>query len=200
MIQTFYALYPHDTVNETFVLRHICDGKLVVRQEYSDLVCSTCKKVDEKAALERGIQPNVVVTSKRPFLGSSDDFYLVNEAGKQIFSHLLPDELNYYLIPSSRFFVVTAKLWHLPMPIERGYRFVNRACQRCGRPKEVVWGMEPAQIESPMRFLAINLESRMGARETWIVSKEIATELEKLTPRLTGIVISPKEFDVLHGS
>jgi hypothetical protein len=45
MIHTVYVLYPHDSVHSTCVLRHIRDGRLVVREEYQDLVCPACKKV-----------------------------------------------------------------------------------------------------------------------------------------------------------
>jgi hypothetical protein len=98
-----YVVYPNDSVNTPFVLRHINKNKLIVMDEYEDLVCKECRKVDENAALSRGIQEEVVVNSKRPFLSSADGFYLVNEKIKQRLTTILPNEIGYFRIPSSAY-------------------------------------------------------------------------------------------------
>ena len=206
MIKTMYGISPHDSVNEPFVLRRMSKGKLVVMDEYQDLACKTCRKVNEKAALSRGIQEEVVVKSKRPFLPAADDFYLVDERGKQIFSSVLPDEIDYYRIPSSTFYVASAKVWLQPEESDPAYRFLNGRCAECDRAREVYWGKlprVPPTIVDLKRFVAINLESMQGARETWFVSKDVADELRNVSPRLTGMAIVPKEIndgqDSSHG-
>jgi hypothetical protein len=109
MTRTMYVVYPHDSVQTAFMLRRMGERNLVVMEQYQDLVCQKCGKVDEKAALARGIQGSIVIQSRRPFLGSADDFYLLDERAKQVFSEVLPEQIDYYPIPSSLFCVACAK-------------------------------------------------------------------------------------------
>ncbi len=194
MIRTMYGVYPHDSVHTAFVLRRMGEHRLVVMEEYQDLVCQKCGKVKEKAALPRGIQPAVVINSKRPFLGSADNFYLVDERGKQVFSAVVPDQIEYYRIPSSAFYVASARVWLEPDESNPGFRFVRGRCKQCGRPGEVIWSKSPPTIPGDDAFVSINLEGTQGARETWLVSEEIANKL-KASPPLTGMVLDPKEVD-----
>lgn len=192
---TVHGIYPHDSVNQPFVLRRMKQGKLAVMAEYDDLVCKTCHKVDERAALLRGIQKEVVVQSRRPFLGSSDDFYLLDERSKQVFSALLPDCIDYFRIPSGTFYVAWAKKCLQPEETDPGYRFLNGRCKECGRAREVYWSKLPPTVAEVEPFFAINLESRLGARATWFASADVATELKKVSPRLTGMTLVPKEIN-----
>ncbi len=101
MTRTMYVVCPHDSVLSAFVLKRLGEHKLVVMEEYQDLVCQKCGKVNEQAALVRGIQPGVDVKSKRTLILSLDNLYLENEGGKQVFSGLVPGEIDYYRIPAS---------------------------------------------------------------------------------------------------
>src|SRR5262249_5534081 len=76
MADKVFAIYPHDSVHAPFILRRMKGGKLAVMDEYGPLICKRCRKVDERAALAQGICEEVVVRSRRPFLGSMDDHYL----------------------------------------------------------------------------------------------------------------------------
>lgn len=196
MIYTMYQITPHDSVNAAFVLR--CDnpdGKLIIMEVYQDLVCKKCRKVDEKAALIRGIQEEVVVRSKRPFLASFDNFYLLDERSREVFSTILPDEIDYYRIPSSAYYVALPQVWMQPEPTNPGFRFERERCNECERFREVVWSIVPPIIHGQKRFCAVNLESIQGARVLWLVSKEVADELKTISPPLTGMVLVPKEID-----
>ena len=197
MIRTMYVIYRHDSVNQPFVLRKENPaGRLVVMDEYQDLICPKCGKINEKIALARGIQAGVVVKSKRPFLGSYDFFYLVDERGKQVFSTVVPDQIDYYKIPSSNFYVASAKVWLEPEESNPGVEFARRRCKQCNRPGEVVWPRtNPLKVAHFQPFLSVNLEGGRGARETWVVSKEIADQLKKVSPPLTGICLSPTKVD-----
>lgn len=190
-----YVIYPHDTVHQDFVLRRMGEHKLVVMEEYQDLVCHKCGKVNEKAALVRGIQADVAVKSKRPLIPSADNFYLVNERGKLVFSALVPGEIEYYRIPSSDFYVASAKIWLEPHEADPGFRFVSGRCNGCGRAREVYWGKAPPSLGELKQFTCVNMEGRMGARETWIVSEDVAEQLKKTSPPLTGMVLNPKQVD-----
>jgi hypothetical protein len=191
-----FLVTPHDSINQTFVLRRIDDsGKLVVNSEYNDLVCVRCRKVDERAALARRIAETIKVRSRRPFIASSDDFYLLDERAKQIFQSILPDLLDFIPIPNTKFFVTLTRNWFQPNENDPGFEFVDRRCPVCRRPRNVVWGKVPPKLGDVPRILAVNLESRLGCLPLWLVSTEVATELRQFSSKLTGMVISPKEVD-----
>jgi hypothetical protein len=190
-----YVVYPHDSALSAFVLRRMGEHKLVVMEEYQDLVCQKCGKVDEKAALVRGIRPGIVVKSKRPLIPSEDDFYLVNERGKKVFSEIVPDEIDYYRIPASDFYVASARTWLQPREGDPGVRFLGGRCNACGRAKEVFWGKGPVQLGQIKPFLCLNLEKRLGAFPLWLVSQEVAEELKKPAAHLAGVVFAPQEVE-----
>ena len=196
MIRTMYVLHPHDSVNQPFILRQDDPaGRLVVMDVYQDLICPICGKLNEKTALERGIQAGIIVKSKRPILGSYDSFYLVDERGKQVFSTILPDQIDYYKIPSSTFYVASAKVWLEPEESNPGVEFERGRCKQCGRAGEVLWGKKPLKVPNFQPFFSLNLEGRLGARETWLVSKEVADQLKKVSPPLTGMDLDPTKVD-----
>lgn len=194
MIHTRFLVTPHDTTNQVFVLRRFV-GKLVVKEAYCDLTCKRCRKVDEKAALARGLDESIVVKSKRPFVLSTDDFYLVDERAVHILEQLVPNLLDLTPIPQSAYFVASPKLWLQPVENDPGFRFCDVRCLECGRPREVVWGKVPPKVPDLPQIAAVNVEGQLGARAIWIVSPELAIELKKLKSQLTGIVIRPKEVD-----
>lgn len=196
MIEKAFAIYPHDSVHAPFVLRRMKENKLAVMEEYEALVCKKCRKVDERAAFAQGIQMEVVVRSKRPFLGSMDDYYVLDERAKQVFTALFPDEIEYFPIPSAAFYVASAKEWLQPEETNPGFRFARPRCTGCGRAGEVVWGKEPLVVPERRRLFTINLESILGARAIWLVSNDVAAELKKISPPLTGMVLSPKQVNV----
>ena len=171
MIHTRYVIYPHNSIHEAFVLRPEGEGKLVVMDAYRDLVCQTCGKVNKQAALARGIQPEVVIKSKRPMLMSSEGLYLLNETTKEAFSRLVPDEIDYLRIPSCGFYVACARSWVEPEGTNPGYRFTRHRCNECGRPGEVCWSKAPAWLTRVDPFICINMDTTLGAFPLWVVSQ-----------------------------
>ena len=197
MADKVFAIYPHDSVHAPFILRRMKGGKLAVMDEYGPLICKRCRKVDERAALAQGICEEVVVRSRRPFLGSMDDHYLLDERAKQVFSALFADQIEFFAIPHSAFCVATAKEWLLPDESNPGVRFARPRCPECNRPGEVVWSKGPLAIGERKRFRAVNLESVQGARAIWLVTSEAAADLKKIAPALTGMVLSPKQVEIV---
>ncbi len=155
---------PHGTVNQVSILRQIDDsGRLVVTDEYSDLVCKTCRKVDEKAALAIGVQNSIVITSKRSFIVSSDFFYLVDHRIRQLLESIT-DLIDFVPIPATNFFNASPSFRVEPIEIDPGFRFGGARCVECRRPREVVWGkVEPRLCDVP-QVLSVNLEGQLGAR------------------------------------
>jgi hypothetical protein len=197
MIRDAYLVTPHDSVNQVFLFRRVnSQGVLSVKDEYQDLVCKKCGKLDEKSALSRGFLGRVDVRSKRPFVLSTDDFYLLDQRAEQIFRDLLPNQIDFFPIPSTQFSVATPKIWIEPHRSDAAFEFLDPTCIICGRPREVVFAKKkPPTLGDARPVLAINLETRLGAGLLWLVPKEVEAELRKLRPRLTGIVISPIQVD-----
>ncbi len=184
MNYTLFAVYPEDSANEPFVLRRMVEDKLVVMQEYHDLVCEKCGKVNERAALARGIRPEVKVQASRAMLGSFEDFYLLSEQGKQAFASIFPGEIDYFQLPASSFYVCSAKTILQPERLDPGFRFHKQQCLECGRAREVVWGRSPPRIGSKKKFTAVNLECAHGSREVWLIGDDAARELNAVLKEL----------------
>jgi hypothetical protein len=199
MLATYYQISSHDSRQSPFVLRVIdSDGKCVVRPAYRDLVCQKCKKVDEKAALARGISGDVRVKSDRPFLLSMDDFYLVDERARAVLSSLLSGVIEFHPIPAAGYCVASATRWLVPEPSNPGLRFAGGRCRECGRAREVVWGPAAPRADRVEPLLCFDLEGIRGAREAWLVSADVAARLKKVSPPLTGMVVTPKEVEIQH--
>ncbi len=195
MIQPMYLVTPHDTVNQVSILRRIDDsGRLVVKDEYSDLVCKTCRKVDEKAALARGVQNAIAITSKRSFIISTDFFYLVNQRIQQLLRSIT-DLIDFVPVPATNFLIASPRIRVEPVEIDPGFRFGGARCVECHRPREVVWGKVAPKLCDVPQVLSVNLEGQLGARAVWLVSDEIANELKKVKSQITGMVIRPKEIE-----
>jgi hypothetical protein len=194
MTQTMYLVCPPDSATAPFLLRYLNDqGKLTLREEYQDLACARCRKVDEAAALTRGISTEVVVRAKRPSLFSQDDFYLVDDRAKKVLAEILTEDLDFIQVPSGRFWVASPRKGIQPHPSDPGFQFVSGRCTLCQRPREVVWGKELPTLPGPCNFAAVNLESVMGARWIWLVSQAIADSLKGVAKQLTGMALGPRE-------
>jgi hypothetical protein len=197
MIETYSVIHPRDSSRQPFVLRAMTSERIGVTGEYAHLICKRCDKINEKAALALGIRADVVVKSKRSILRSSEDFYILDDRAKGVFTTLFPDALDYFQIPSSPlFFVATARVCIQPHELNPGFRFACNPCGLCGRPGEVVWGKEPLVVPERRRLIAVNLEGRGGARGIFLVSPEAAKELKAVSPQLSGMVLSPRQIDV----
>jgi hypothetical protein len=195
VIHKTYVLYHHDYIHQPLVLSRMGEQRLEVMAEYQDLVCKKCGKVNEQAALVRGIYATLDFKSNRQFIRSWDNFHLVDERAKEVLSTLVPDQIDYYRIPSSAFYVASAKVWSEPDESDPGFNFARARCKQCGRPGEIVWGKCPPTIAGFGQFVAMKLEGTEGARENWLFSEEIASKLKKTSPPLKGLYLSPKEVD-----
>ena len=68
-----YNLVPTDSrYNEWLFWYQDEAGYVRPSQFYADLVCELCGKLDEVAAINRGIDPNITIRSKRDFIGTTE--------------------------------------------------------------------------------------------------------------------------------
>lgn len=69
-----YTCCSDDDTQEHWLFFEDVGGRLKVRTEYRDLACSSCGKIDEQAALRRGVSSNFAVRAKKDWIGTSDDY------------------------------------------------------------------------------------------------------------------------------
>jgi hypothetical protein len=200
MVTTYYQIFPHDSVYDIFVLWDATGPKLELNAEYRDLQCQKCKKIDEKAALRRGLFPKEIPRTSRPFCRTCDGLYLLNRQAFEIFETIIPDKLDAFKLPGSDFYIASAKDWFLPQHGDLGVRFSRDQCKLCGRFREMTWSKNPPTIPGIDGFIAVNIESIRGAREIWIVSEDVANTLRSKKSQLTGISFSPKPIEISTGA
>src|SRR5262249_8530997 len=80
-----YNLVPTDSpYNEWLFWYQDEAGYVRPRQFYVDLVCGLCGKLDEVVAINRGIDPSVIIKSKRDFIEMSDGLMTVSQHAKDV--------------------------------------------------------------------------------------------------------------------
>ncbi len=81
----WFTLSTHDvSLSQKFFVffERTRDEGPVLRAEYRDLACPKCKKFNELAALERGINPEVKLRVQRDAVESEDGILVVSEKSK----------------------------------------------------------------------------------------------------------------------
>jgi hypothetical protein len=121
---------------------------------------------------------------------------MVDGRAKGILGELFADNVQFFEIPSSGFWVAMATKSIIPLEGDPGYRFLKK-CHRCGRYRELLWDRS---IPNPVLrhsngFVSVRLEGTNGVIDRWYVSREYADRLESISPPLTGLVITSKEFN-----
>src|SRR5262245_48511409 len=107
---TYHRLYPHDVSFDLSVFRiEDATGRLVVREQYANLVCPRCKKLDERRALERGIAGDTTFRTKRNLFGAWDGVYIVSDRLRSLLDDFPESAIDYYAFPKVRGF-------HVAMP------------------------------------------------------------------------------------
>jgi len=192
MMKTMYCVDPHDTVNTVFLFYEINTvGKLVVKEEYKELSCSVCGKINEMEALDKGFLQAVSIRYRRPYILCAEDIQLVDDRARTIFEYILPGHLKYYSIPSTKYFVAIAVNRVVASESDAGY-YMERKCKQCGRYRVAIWGKSPPTISCNEPFVSIQLENRLSMFECWLIDEDRARAFESVSSQLTGITITPK--------
>ena len=186
-------LTAHDIPDAPYILRSLETGKFLARREYADLACPGCKKLNERAAFERGLDPVPAFRCRRTLFYSSDGAFVGNSDLRQLLDKILPGVFNFYPIPSNPgYYVMEAKDSIVPNPGDAGFQFFN-PCKRCGRFEErLLKPGTPFQI--PDRpFVSIDLEGRLSKFQMWLFTKNLADELRRHKPTIKGMCLSKEE-------
>jgi hypothetical protein len=168
-------------------------ARLRARQQYLDLVCPGCGKLDELGAIERGLPSEFAVKGSRDIVGTADGFLLASVRARKVieaasmigcsFRPLLGDD-KYQLILPTRFAPTDAS--------RAGVRFIDPRCSVCNRYREVVGGFIPEGMEVPQERYAIFApevwsESILGRRQILMATEEAGREIKRA--KLRGAVL-----------
>ena len=188
-----YNLVPTDNRYNDWLFWYVDEGGYVrPRQFYADLVCGLCGKLDEVAAINRGIDPSVTIKSKRDFIEMSDGIMIVSQHAKDVITGEGIKGLRYIPLPDKKHFVPWPELRVKTDPSKAGFEYVGPRCGRCGRYREACVGPFAVSLtvpDDPMVVFASEIwnENRRG-RVLWLFAQEPVAKALKLK-RLTGLEV-----------
>lgn len=169
----------------------------ILRAEYRDLACPKCRKFDELAALERGINPEVKLRVQRDAVESEDGILVVSEKSKTALESVpglqalffpLPGSPGYYaLYPIHLFRAPPDAQRYTPMEDARpedAFQVRSRPCQECGRLSSVTFMDEYFAVPEGVVLAGAMVEWRHVVRTSWIGSESVANAIE--ARKLTG--------------
>ena len=167
------------------------------REEYRDIACGTCGRIDELAALRRGIHHDVELPKKTTdFVRSNDHWYLISAKARDVLLQLKGVQAEFLEIPSSpSHFVVIPKKLIYPPPRTKFYgsnpfpkqgdvfQMRRRPCKGCGRPV-IGWRNDWFDAPAATVFSGVVLEIEGGMSIPIIMNDDVVSALK--AAKLTG--------------
>jgi hypothetical protein len=146
---TYYTVEPDDSLDGQWLFfRDDERGKLVVRNEYADLVCRSCGKFDEHRAIDFGISPSFQCRTDRDLVGTSEGWLCASSGMRKYVEECEYGGLTFVPVPQSPHFVVYPAV--LVETDEELAAFENhRRCHACGRYSERIVGPVLAGMRIP---------------------------------------------------
>jgi hypothetical protein len=177
----YFDLCPKDRPEETWILYHFTD-RVRLRSSYEDLKCKFCGKIDEESALQRGIDPDVTVTSYDDFLASWDHFVLMSADLRNYLASKGVTGFHSYAIPGDhRYVIAWPALLLRTDPSTAGIESHGPICPDCGRPRETCFTSRLGSMAlptNPMTLFASDLwVEKSRGKMTWFTTSELVVKL-----------------------
>lgn len=184
-----FMLIPEDVPRSQFVL--FAENGTKVRDTYVDLRCSQCGKIDEFAALDRGVAEGIVFPKKMPdFFSSNEDLDIVSENMRRFLDSLDKVKVRYFPFPSdSRFFVAFPDEMIPVTADNKAFRVEGGWCPVCNRARECVIGSELHPLRSDFVLGALLFETVANVSPMWIVCEKVVDSLKQA--KLKGLEFHP---------
>ena len=172
---------------------HDAAGCLIPRVEFKDLVCAECGKLDELAALARGVPASLKIKSRHDFISSDDDFVLVSAWARTFLASLHLQGVEFLSMPSDPNYFVLLPTCLLPTADLTSFTIVGEPCASCGRYREVAGFPELASRPIPtdgswLFGSQFRSESVRGRRSLPFVTDDVASAI--VAAKLTGVELS----------
>lgn len=199
MSNTFYSLYAGQTYEDCWVLwENPADAPFRIREEYHDLACPACGRLDTLAALQRGIGRDVKgPVSRVDAEDSQDAVRLVSRRARDVLEAVPGVDVHFFPLPGDpRYFAMHPKHMFYPPPDARLYGPVEKPtpgeafqvrgapCPKCKRPKcttfVTMWFVPPP--ETVLAAASVEVGDVEGI--SWIGSQAVVDAIRK--NKLTG--------------
>lgn len=187
----YFWLAPKDQrFNNWIFYRESNESGVRLREEYSSLECPKCHKIDEIAAIELGVSPEVRIRSKSDYLLSDDGLVCVSTSAQKVFAEMSTDSVR--LVPlsgDSRYSILLPTNFALTERGKAGME-LHRVCPSCGRFRETCASPAVASLTLPDQETVIAcpdiaLENSRG-RTFWFLVSEDATSALRAA-KLSGL-------------
>ena len=180
----YYWLTPKDQKRNNWILHRETTSGVSLRSEYADLQCNKCLKVDELAAIERGIDADVSIHSRSDFLTSDDGLVAVSKRFRDSLASHNVSSVSFVSIPASgNYFIMLPNSFAPIISDNVGMEF-HRECPACGRFRETCFfpvlesfavNLDPLALNAP----EVNQE-KAGGRQFWFCgSNELVSVLKR---------------------
>ena len=136
----FYLIEPDDELSDNWLFfEEDLNGVLVVREEYRDLVCQSCGKIDENIAISRGLSSHFIVETNSDIVATSEDWICVSARFCDEIMKLKFGGLRFIPLADSKHSIVMPELLVETDETRAGFENHNQ-CTSCGRFGERIIG------------------------------------------------------------
>ena len=151
----YYSLYARDTRSDNWIFRHANDVGVTLNEDYADLRCPKCKKIDELKALKRGLGECQIRERKADFFASHEGMSCVSLEFKQCLEAAGVRGLEYYAAPNAIGRSVFVIVPTLRVKAKKSAFKFGKKCPACRRFKTVYGAPSTEQIELPQSAMTI---------------------------------------------
>lgn len=162
----------------------------VLRARYADLACPGCGRLDEYAAVARGIDPSVSLPLKKDFGWNADLLLVAGPGFRRAYTDAGLTGLRFVPLASGDTAVILPEVVVPTDPGRSKMRFIGPPCERCGRYRESLHLPALESMEVPtddaVVFSSALRPEKSGVRMSKIlVSERALGDLQRA--RLSGI-------------
>ncbi len=186
----YFLLVPKDNRWNNWILHHESDEGVRLRSRYAHLACHQCGKLDEMAAIQLGIDPDVRIRTRFDFLGVDDGFVCVSSEFLQVLEDGGVKNVSTMALPGDERFSLLLPEREAHVDLERSGMEFHRKCSVCGRFRETCLfpALDAVNIqEYPLSFLCPSAPfENVGGRVFWFLGAAPLVDLLK-KHRIRGI-------------
>jgi len=191
----FYLIDPKDHRYSNYIFYLLSDDDyLVLRESYRHLQCQVCKKIDEIAALQLPLEPDVQIQGRFDLNQTSDGMYHCNDRVKKIVEDNGISGIRFIELPGKEdCYVMVPTVEVLVDRSQPGHKYNEPKCPNCGRYREVFGfaRLSPLSLpEDPMVIFTpeIWLEDSRGKNAVLLVSQQVMQIMK--VQKVSGIMFS----------
>lgn len=190
----YYDLCPHSSraVNWILFRDQMPEDIIEVRPLYADMACPRCRKLDERAAIRRGIEPQVRIKASKDFTITDDNFNCLSRRAQDVLETAgvkglgcikMPGDKKYSIIMPECVVKVDRECW------SKCFEY-GKPCEECGRPSEMT-GLPSLECftppEDPWMVFTTDLvqDSGYAASQAVYVSEVVRDVIKRL--KLSGL-------------